>query len=222
MLSRKILLSVAAASLLGFPAWASQPAGPAGKLISNPPITINPGDPNGLPQVTCTGFSWAQTFTDLQLNSDDTLTLDLAIIPFRSGVTYVTVAGLMQLRFENGLINGLPYRRAAWNDVKATIRPGSHDYLLTLNGAQAGPFPNEFPCDQTGDCFVLKALIVRGGGFEEAVAWIDSLSLVRNTSVGPDVLVDFGFNQCFVPQYVSFGGMLFVEPPSRLNPGVAR
>jgi len=183
----------------------------------------NPSDARILaPPVGWINAQRVQAFSDVPLNVDDTLTLDLAIIPFRSGVTYVRVGALMHLRFENGLLDGLPYRRSTWNDVKVTIRPASHDYLLTLNGARAGPFANEFPCEPPNDCSVLKSLIVQGGVFEESVAWIDSLSLVRNTPAGQDVLVDIGFNQCYVPQYVYLGGMLFVNPPSRLNPGAAR
>jgi hypothetical protein len=212
-------MSLVVASLFCFPAGTSQPEGYAGKLISNPPITPNTGDPNGLPPVACTGFVWGELVPARQLDPADTMTLEMAIVPFRSGFTDVLLENLMRLRFADGLVNGLPYKRSGWNDVRVVVRPATQDYMLTLNGAQAGPFANEFPCAVTSDCFTLEALILRGGVFEESVAWIDSLSLVRDSAAGRDVILQNNFDQCYATQNVFLGGLLISEPPQRLNPG---
>ncbi len=222
MALRTVLISLAAASLLFIPAGAGQPEGYAGKLIANPPFTPATPDPGGLPPVTCTGFAWGEPFTARQLDPADTVTLEVAIIPFRSGFTDVIVHDLMRLRFAGGLVNGLPYRRSGWNDVRVVIRPATQDYVLTLNGAQAGPFANELPCAPTSDCFTLEGMSIRGGVFEEAVAWIDSLSLVRVSAAGQDVILTNGFDQCYATQNVFLGGLLIVEPPQRTNPGGTR
>jgi len=216
MTRRTIPLALVMASLICFPATASQPAGFAGKLIANPPITPAP-DPNGLPGVTCTGFSWGEVFTSRPLDPADTVTLELAIIPFRSGFTDVLVNNLMRLHFADGLINGLPYRRSGWNDVRVVIRPATQDYMLTLNGAQAGPFHNELPCSSTGGCLTLNALAIRGGVFEEATAWIDSLSLVHDSAAGQARVFEKAFDQCYSSQNVFLGGLLIVEPPQKLG-----
>ncbi|HEV8700023.1 MAG TPA: hypothetical protein VGV60_01990 [Candidatus Polarisedimenticolia bacterium] len=216
MTRRTILSALVLASLLCFPAGASQPAGLAGKLIANPPITPAP-DPNGLPGVTCTGFSWGEVFTARPLDPADTVTLELAIIPFRSGFTDVLVNNLMRLHFADGLVNGLPYRRSGWNDVRVVIRPATQDYMLTLNGAQAGPFRNELPCSSAGGCLTLEALAIRGGVFEESTAWIDSLSLVHDSAAGQARVFEKAFDQCYSSQNVFLGGMLIVEPPQKLG-----
>jgi len=221
MTVRTIFMSLVAAGLLCFPAGASQPEGYAGKLFSNPPVTSPvPGDP-GPPPVACAGFNWGVAFSPRQLDPTDTVSLEMAIIPFRSGATDVNVASLIQLRFADGLVNGLPYKRNAWNDVRATLRPATRDYFVTVNGMQAGPFANEFPCDPTGNCSRLEALSIRGGLFEESVAWIDSLSLVRDTAAGQDVILKNGFDLCSTRD-VFFGGLLIVVPPKNLISAGAR
>ena len=220
MIVRALLLALVAASLVCFPSWASQPSGPAGKLIANPVVVLPPLDPNGLPQVTCAGFHKVQTFTPRQLDPADTVSLEMAIVPFRSGSTVVIVANLIQLAFTDGLVNGLPYRRSAWNDVKVLVRPATNDYLLTLNGVQAGPFANDAACGSTSNCNI-EALAIRGDVFEETVAWIDSVSIVRNTASGPDIVLTDDFEGCYVAPTVVLGGQLIVEPPKNLNWGGA-
>lgn len=219
---RTLCLSLLIAAALCVPAGASQPAGLAGKLISNPPITSPPDPSGGLPGVTCTGFSWGEPFTPVLLGPTDTITLDMAIIPFRSGGTQVDLPNLLHLRFADGLVNGLPYRRTGWNSVRAVVRPATHDYMLTLNGLQAGPFPNEFPCAPEGDCLTLQGLAVRGTVFEETVAWIDSLSVVHDSASGQEVLFEKEFDQCYSSQNVFLGGLLMVEPPAKLGFGGTR
>lgn len=143
----------------------------------------------------------------------------MAIIPFRSGFTDVLLPGLMRLRFSDGLVNGLPYHRSGWNDVRVQLRPATQDYMLTVNGVQAGPSANEFPCPQPGGCFTLEAFALRGGVFEESVAWIDTLSLVRESAAGPEPLLEVTFDTCSAPQNVYLGGVLISEPPRRTCPG---
>ena len=219
---RALGLSLLAAGLLCFPVMASQPAGLAGKLISNPPITPPSPDPNGLPGVTCFGFLWAEVFPSVLLGPTDTITLDMAIIPFRSGSTEVSLSNVMNLRFADGLVNGLPYKRSGWNDVRVVVRPAAHDYMLTLNGLQAGPFPNEFPCAPAGDCLTLQGLSIGGGVFEESIAWIDSLSVVHDSAAGQAILFEKTFDACYSSQNVSLGGLLIVEPPQKLGSGPTR
>ena len=221
MRGRALCLSLLAASVLCLPAGASQPEGLAGKLIANPPITPPP-DPTGLPSVTCSGFFWGESLASVLLAPADTITLDMAIIPFRSGSTNVDLPNLMHLRFADGLVNGLPYRRSAWNNVRAVIRPATNDFMLTLNGLQAGPFPNEYPCASAGDCFALREFSVRGGVFEETTAWIDSLSVVHDSAAGQVVLFEKAFDQCYSSQNVFLGGLLIVDPPQKLGSGGTR
>ena len=218
---RALCLSLLAASVLCLPVGASQHEGFAGKLIANPPITPPP-NPNGLPGVGCTGFLWAEAFTPVLFNPSDTVTLDMAIIPFRSGSTQVDLSNVMHLRFADGLVNGLPYKRSAWNNVRAEVRPATNDFMLTLNGLQAGPFPNVFPCAPAGDCRALQALSIRGDLFDGSVAWIDSISVVHDSAAGQAVVFERAFDQCYSSQNVFLGGLLIVEPPQKLSSGGPR
>jgi len=214
---RTFLLSLLAASLLCFPVGASQPEGLAGKLIANPAFEP-PRDPSGgLPPGTCFGFAWGEPFTRVVPDPADTITLDMAIIPFRSGSTNLDLPNLMHLKFADGLVNGLPYKRSGWNDVRVVVRRATQDFMLTLNGVQAGPFPNEFPCAPAGDCITLQGLSIRAGVFDESIAWIDSLSVVHDSAAGQAVLLEKAFDQCYASQNVHLGGLLIVQPPQRLG-----
>ena len=219
---RTLCLSLLIAAALCVPAGASQPAGLAGRLVSNPPITSPPDPTGGLPGVTCTGFVWGEPFASILPGPDDTITLDVAIVPFRSGSTVVSLPNVMRLRFADGMVNGLPYKRSGWNDVRVVVRPAAHEYTLTLNGVQAGPFPNEFPCAPEGDCLTLQGLSIQGGVFEETIAWIDSLFVVQASAAGQAVLFQNSFDACYLSQNVSLGGMLIVEPPAKLGSGGTR
>lgn len=219
MTHRAILVSLFAACAICLPAAASQPGGYAGKLISNPAITPPPIGEDGLPSVTCLGFSWFELVSAIVLDPADTVTLEFAVVPFRTGGTEVLLPELLRVRFADGLINGLlPYHRTGWNDVRVVFRPATQDYMLTLNGVEAGPFPNEFPCVQAA-CFTLQAVVVRGATVEESVAWIDSLRLVRRSAAGEDLVLENGFDQCYAGQNVGVGGLLISEPPQRFTPG---
>jgi hypothetical protein len=128
-------------------AAASQPEGLVGRLITNPLVIVDTGDPNGLPSVSCGGFHWAEILASHELDPADTMTLQLAIIPFRSGGTAVVLheavgsSSFVQFEFRDGLVDGLPYNRSGWNDVAVQLRPGTQDYVITVNGVRAGPFP---------------------------------------------------------------------------------
>jgi hypothetical protein len=215
-----VLVSLVAAALLGVPAGASQPRDYVGKLISNPFLTSEGGE-TGLPPVTCTGFNWAEDFPVRQLDPTDTVTLEMAIIPFRPGATSFVVGNLLQLRFADGFVSGLPYKRSSWNDVKVVIHPATREYVLTVNGAQSGPLANDVPCPPATDCLALQSLAILGGVFDESVAWIDSLSLARDSDAGRDLLFQDDFNQCYAQRNVFLGGVLTTAPP-RLNPGGTR
>lgn len=124
----------------------------------------------------------------------------------------------MLVHFADGLVNGLSYNRNGWNDVRVLFRPATQAYMLTVNGVEAGPFPNEYPC--VGDaCFTLQYVAVRSSTQEESVAWIDSLRLVRHSAVGEDLVLESGFDQCYAGRNVTLGGMLIEVPPQRLTPG---
>jgi len=203
-------------------AMASQPSGYAGKLIPNPPV-FSPlvGDP-GLPPVSCGGFHWWSPFEPATAGPDETFVLDLAIVPFRNSGTLVFLAekagsGILMLRFADGLVGGLPYTRGGWNDVRVVARPATQDFLLTVNGTDAGPYPFESSCAQQGGCFALGAFGVDGSSFDETdVAWIDSLTIYRTTSIGNDMRVDLRFDSC-LPPLVSPGALLVVTPPQKLQ-----
>jgi hypothetical protein len=216
-----VLVALVAAALLGVPTGASQPQDYVGKLISNPFLSTGGGEPVGLPPVTCTGFSWVESFPVSELDPADTVTLDMAIIPFRPGATTLVVGSLIQLRFADGNVSGLPYKRSSWNDVKVVIHPATREYDLTVNGAHIGPLVNDDFCPPATDCLALQYLEVRGEVFEELVAWIDSLSLVRDSAAGRELLFEDGFNQCYQPRNVLLGGVL-TTPPPRLNPAGTR
>lgn len=219
---RAFLLSLLAASLLCFPVGASQPEGLAGKLISNPAFEPARDPGGGLPGVTCFGFGWGEVFTRVVPDPADTITLDMAIIPFRSGSTKVSLPNLLHLRFADGMVNGLPYRRFGWNSVRVVVRPATQDYLLTLNGVQAGPFPNEYPCGPADDCVTLLGFILRGDVFDESIAWVDSLSVVHDSAAGQAVLLEESFDQCDASHNVSLGGLLIEVPPGKLGSGRTR
>jgi hypothetical protein len=220
MTYRMVFVSLVAAALLGVPAGASQPQDYVGKLISNPFLT-SPGGESGLPAPSCTGFSWVESFPVRQLDPTDTITLETAIIPFRSAITHLVVGSLLNLRFRDGLVGGLPYKRSSWNDVKVVIHPATGEYELTVNGVHSGPLASDLPCPPATDCLALQYLAIQADVFEESVAWIDSLSLVRDSAAGQDLLFEDGFNQCYRLRSVYLGGVLSTPPP-RLNPAGTR
>ena len=219
MILRAVVMSLLASCGSFLPARASQPEGYAAKLIANPPVSQPVVTPGGLPPVNCLGFSRYEPVHPRLLDPADTVTLEMAIVPFRSGRTEIDLSrdGL-RLTFADGLVNGLPYNRFAWNDVRVRYRPATQDYMLTLNGVEAGPFPIEFPC-QPSPCLTLDALIIRGVVLEETAAWIDSVSLIRESPDGQDRVFENAYDQCFEGENTRLGGLLIMTPPDRFIPG---
>ncbi len=221
MTSRSVFVSLFIVCVLSLPAAASQPDGPVGKLISNPLVSLPP-DPNGLPLVACFGFHWSELSSARQLDPSDTLTLQMAIIPFLSGETVVVPGdavlstSFMHVNFQNGLVNGLPYNRSGWNDVTVQMRPATQDFVLAVNGLRAGPFPYESACQQAGGCFTVQSWGLSGYVLDESVALVDSISLVRGSAAGDETLFEQTFDTCAPPRPF-LGGILVIDPPLRVR-----
>jgi hypothetical protein len=179
-MSGGVALSTLAALLATFPAAASQPEGLAGKIITNAAVADH---------LVCTlvpGFEWYESLGVTEVAPSDTLTVDLAVIPFETAVTSVGLdegafaTTFVSLIFEDGLVRGLPYRRFGWNDVTVEVRFATQDCLLELNGVQAGPFPFDSQCP--GGCFCVQAFRVNGGSRTGGdIAWLDSVEVTRRS-----------------------------------------
>jgi hypothetical protein len=205
-------------------ALASQPSGPVAKLVPNPlVVSVIPGAPEGLPGVTCGGIIWVQDVQDSVEDPAAPMVLDLSLVPFRSRETVLIVedaahtGALALVRFNGGLVNGLPYNRTAWNDVVVTLHPAEQEYVLRVNGAEAGPFPFSAECAAAGGCFGVGLIVLNGGFGDDGVAWLDSLSLVRQTADFPPTILEIGFDFCSLPGSVLFGGMFITDPPRSLR-----
>src|SRR5262245_39839591 len=158
MRSRFLLVLLFAIVLMAPSLEAAQPQEFVGKLIANPQI-------GGY--CSLGGFESYYPFNDQPLYPSETLLLDLALIPFRSGTTTIALRGpagtsLIQLNFSEGRVNGLSYHRTKWNDIRVFLRPDTQDYFLQVNGAQAGPFPFDSVCQQYGGCFTVNAFHLLG------------------------------------------------------------
>ena len=216
MIGRIALSSLFVVCLLCLPAIASQPDGLAGEIITNAQVT--PGDP-----FCFDSFEWYDFFgSSVQLDPTDTLTLSLAIIPFQTGVTALGLdegqngTTFVAINFSDGLVQGLPYNRSAWNDVTVQVRPATQDYLISVNGAQAGPFPYNSSC--AGGCFSVQAFRFNGSGNAGgAVAWLDSLSVLRVSAAGSEFLAGSGFQCPETQPSVSGGGIVYAVPPQRVR-----
>ena len=213
-------------------ALASQPSAKAGRLILQEPVIAPiPGDPN--PPVSCAGFAWFQSVFDEPLDPSDTLTLQFAIIPvhgdtsvfLHGGNTLPALLARVGFSESTGTVSGgLPYKRSSWNDVSVELRPVTQDYMVTVNGTQAGPFPFHDPniCQRFGGCVNVSAIRIGGAGGNDLRSWgddgwIDSISLVRNSPAGQATVYQQDFDACVSPSpYV--GGLLISDPP-RIPPG---
>jgi hypothetical protein len=170
-------------------------------------------------------FEWYAYFGPNPLDPSDTLTLGLAIIPFATGATVVgldegaSASTFVHLAFADGLVNGLPYRQRRWNSVSVEIRMATQDYLLTVNGSQAGPFPLGGSC--AAGCFSVQAFRLNGGsvaGGEEA--WVDSISLTRHSADGSQPILGYTGAPCIDSGHaVSGGGLIIADPSERLRRG---
>lgn len=225
---RHLVFSVFTATLICVPAVASQPDRYALEMLSNPAvIAISVGDPNGLPAPVSGGFRLIQEFAPRSLAAGDAIRLDLALVPFRSGGAVLRLRGaeegppLLILRFADGLVDGVPYQRSGWNDVRVELHVATQDYDLTVNGVDAGPFPLSAECAAAGGCTVVSALSVEGRVFEATTGWLDSVTLDWVGGDGGELLVSMSFDGVGDLQVV--GGTLVLEPPKNLRPSsVAR
>lgn len=216
MLSRFALVTLCGVFVSSLPAVASQPQGLAGKIITN--SQVFPPDPGCLPL----GIDLAGGQFPMDINSADTVTLDMAIIPFRSGFTWVGLDGgisdsvtFMNLIFSDGYVAGIPYRRNAWNDVTVTLSPARQEFEVLVNGVHAGPFPYR---NCTDGCprlngFRINTTEVPGG----SIAWVDSISVVRHSPSGNDAFFVFQANACDYPPYMTGGGIVFALPPPQFR-----
>jgi hypothetical protein len=220
MKARPLLLTVLVSCVLCLPAYASQPQGLAGKLIGNPNLPTTFICANGLPSVGLPSFDWYQFFGAYQLDPNRTVDFNLAFIPFRSGQTYVALddadAGtFLQILFADGLVNGVPYDRSTWNDVTVRLQPATQDYTITVNGVTGGPFGFGEFCQDKGGCSSIQALrLFAWGGGDNAVAWLDSVSILTEDAIGYTLFYELNFDQCSRPD-VTWGGVLVGEPPRR-------
>jgi len=205
---------------LSLPAIASQPQGLAGKLIGNPNV-ISRNCASGLPSTTIESFDWYEYFGSSPIDPAHTVRLDLALIPFRSGPTYLALDAsegpvtFLQIMFSDGLVNGIPYNRSGWNDVAVRLRPAAQDYTITINGVTGGPFPFDDSCQATGGCFSIQALrVIAPSSGDDAVAWLDSVTIFDEATVGYGNIYELDFDRCDRPS-VTWGGLLISEPPRR-------
>ncbi|HZM70703.1 MAG TPA: hypothetical protein VFB95_10090 [Candidatus Cryosericum sp.] len=219
MTPRAAVFTFCAVVLPCCPAFASQPEGYVGRLVPSPLVAeVVAGDSSGLPPVVCGGFRWTEAVSVAQLQPDDGLTFQMAIIPFRSNATYLSLLDLVagafvRIQFLDGLVGGLAYNRSNWNDVTVVVRLATQDFLMTVNGAQAGPFPFESSCESNGGCFSIGGFAVQKNLIDDdGEAWIDTLSLVRESTTGQEVLYEQDFNTCHFPRS-SVGGILVSAPP---------
>ena len=219
-----VFLSLFTACLLCSTASASQPGGLAGKLITDL------GDPGSTsPPCEVRSFEWVEAFPLVQqLDPSDTVTLEMAIIPFGSGETYVGLDELggptfFSFTFSGGLVNGLPYNRFRWNNVTVQLRPATQDYMMTVNGVRGGPFAYASFCQDQGGCFTVQAMRLHGFSNEVgSFAWIDSISFSRESAAGQEVFHEVSFDTCSPRPDVVGGVILIAAPPQRLLPGRSR
>lgn len=217
MLSRFALVTLCGVFVSSLPAVASQPQGLAGKIITN--SQVFPPEPGcWLPSFELAGGQFP-----MDVSSTDTVTLDIAIIPFRSGSTWIGLDGgindsvtFMNLVFSDGYAAGVPYRRNAWNDVTVSLFPARQEFEVLINGVHAGPFPYQ-NCED--GCPRLNGFrIVTSGVPGESVAWVDSIAVVRHSPSGENAaFFVFQANACDYSPYVMGGGIVFALPPPQLR-----
>jgi len=218
---RAVPVSLFVASLLYFPAVAGQPAGLAANLITDL------GDPGFLPplppsQCESLSFEWVEAVGPSDLEPGDTLRLEMAIAPFRTGTTFVGLDKVdgqtfFGIEFSDGLVKDLPYKRTDWNNLVVELRPTTQDYLITINGVQGGPFAYAEFCRDLGGCFSVQALRINGYSNEPgSAAWLDTIVVSRESAGGSGVLLEITFDTCSSRPYVVGGVILIADPPRPL------
>jgi len=206
---------------LAAPVAASQPEGYAAKLLSNPLTVYTPAPEAGLPPIVTGGFRFWDELGDL--DAGDTLTLQLALIPFRSHPTSVRLFDssgrqMLFLPFHDGAVLGLPYDRSQWNDVEVEMRIAAQEFELTVNGMRSGPFPL---CDTdpgADPCTSVSRFELRGDFLDEDTGWVDSISLVRDAGGSPQSVFELQYESCAFYR-LSAGGILILDPPRNLHAG---
>ncbi|HKQ98445.1 MAG TPA: hypothetical protein VJV75_11255, partial [Candidatus Polarisedimenticolia bacterium] len=219
------LLVFTAAALVVAPALAGPPHGNAAKLLASPLVqTEDTG--NGLPGITCGGFSWYTVPPPFPADPMDETALDLSLIPFREGPTSIQMwdgtgsVALARVFFRDGLVQGIPYDRNDWNRVTLALRPLTQDSLLTVNGQAAAPVPFDDSCDQRGGCSGLSAFIISGEFLDEGTGWVDSVEVLRGPPTGPvpEILFDLSFDGTCTAPFSGRGAMLISAPPRNAKP----
>jgi hypothetical protein len=172
-------------------------------------------------------FQWYEFFGSHDLAPSDTLTLEMAIVPFSTGRTFVGLdefdgPTLFGIEFSGGLVNGIPYKRTGWNSVVIQLRPASQDYLLSVNGVRGGPFPFAEFCVAQGGCFSVQALRLHGFSNDvSSVAWVDTISISRESTAGQELFHQVTFDACSFRTPV-IGGVMLIGEPERLIRGRCR
>jgi hypothetical protein len=191
------------------PALASAPAGLAGKLGT---VVAPRGTECG------PAFQWYEYFQSHSIARTDALVLDLAIIPFSEGITSLTLdmndgPTFFGVEFKNGKVNGLHYDPTDWNDVSIAIRVATQDYLITVNGNTAGPFPLAEFCPDYGGCFSVQAISFNSyEAHADTGGWVDSITLTRTPAGGsPETLYAASFDDGAV--YTGYPGTIVASPP---------
>jgi len=218
MTRRTTLATLPLLCLLFSPAVASQPAGLAAKLITD----LGDCDQIGLPppQNSHT-FQWYEAFDVRTLEPSDTVTVTMALIPFQTGLTLLTFddkfgQNFGALEFSDELVGGLHYDRYRWNDVTVELHPATQDFTLTVNGVRAGPFPFATLCQDAGGCFSMQSFHVFGfSNGDGSVAWVDSVSVSRDSAAGQEIFDALTFDACEARPYVTGGAILITTPPQR-------
>src|SRR5262245_19020677 len=202
--------------LLGsLPAAASQPSGLAGMLIAEEPV---PDNGLCLPGV----FEGYLSFGAQPLDPGDSLTVSLAVIPFQPGEMLFGLdegAGgtFAAVIFSGGFVEGLRYNSSGWNDFTITLSPGTQSFTISVNGVRSGPIPYGSFCADQGGCTSVQALRIHQGAEINggAIGWIDSLSIVKESATGTQVLAQSTFDNCFEIRPDVVHGALVREAPPR-------
>jgi hypothetical protein len=226
MIHRASVMSLMITCLMSLPLAASQPQGIAGMFLvdTNPPADFGCFPANEFAAYLAPG--------ELQLAPTDTLTVTLAIIPFPIGPTFieldtpdVTFAGIV---FEDGVVNfadsssgGLRYDPKGWNDVTIELHPATQDYVFVVNGARSSPSPFFGPCQ--GGCYSVQAYRLDGLGGSDtvpggSVAWIDTISIFKDSPAGRLDFFDVTFDACPGEArsfQMSGGALVASNPPPR-------
>jgi hypothetical protein len=191
---------------------ASEPSGLAARLIQSPMFVSEP-DGTGPPTI-CGGLIWAELFPTRQIASGETASLEMAVIPFREGSAQLVLIA------DEGSMFAVPLRsdaslgwRSGWNDISVQIRPATQDYIVTINGLRGAALPLESDCSSKGGCYSVRGFSLTAYSGDEA--WLDSLSIVKDSAEGREVLYERNFDDCFAAQFIHDGAVIIGNPPRR-------